>query len=66
MRSDEAIAACSTLNFSDMSLMGLKKRCAYCRNATIAPSVRVPVPTHPPPTRMIRAVAIADTNSIAG
>ncbi len=29
MRSDEAIAACSTLNFSDMSLIGRKKRCEY-------------------------------------
>jgi hypothetical protein len=27
MRSDDAIAAWSTLNFSDMSLIGRKKRC---------------------------------------
>jgi hypothetical protein len=27
MRSDDAMAACSTLNFSDMSLIGRKKRC---------------------------------------
>ena len=43
MRSDEAIADCSTLNFSDMSLIGRKKRCEYCRNATSAPSVSVPL-----------------------
>ena len=42
IRSDEAIAACRTLNFSDMSLIGRKKRCEYWRNATSAPSVSVP------------------------
>ena len=45
IRSDDAIAACSRLNFSDMSLIGRKKRCAYCRKATRAPMVSVPVPT---------------------
>ena len=34
IRSDEAIADCRTLNFSDMSLIGRKKRCEYWRNAT--------------------------------
>ena len=42
IRSDDAIADCRTLNFSDMSLIGRKKRCEYCRNATSAPSVSVP------------------------
>ena len=46
MRSDEAIADCRTLNFSDMSLIGRKKRCEYWRNATSAPSVSVPA-EHP-------------------
>ena len=49
IRSDEAIAACSRLNFSDMSLIGRKKRCAYCRKATSVPSVSVPPCTQPPP-----------------
>ena len=29
IRSEDAIADCSTLNFSDMSLIGRKNRCAY-------------------------------------
>ena len=66
MRSDEAIAACSRLNFSDMSLIGRKKRCAYCRKATSAPSVSAPDPTQPPPTTMISAAASVATTSIAG
>ena len=43
IRSDDAIADCRTLNFSDMSLIGRKKRCEYWRNATSAPSVSVPL-----------------------
>ena len=66
IRSDEAIAACSRLNFSDMSLIGRKKRCAYCRKATRAPMVSVPVPTQWPPATMISAAASAATASIAG
>ena len=42
IRSDDAIADCRTLNFSDMSLIGRKKRCEYCTNATSAPSVSAP------------------------
>src|SRR6266542_5288481 len=34
MRSDDAIAAWRTLNFSDMSLIGRKNRPEYSRNAT--------------------------------
>ena len=45
IRSDDAIADCRTLNFSDMSLIGRKNRCEYWRNATSAPSVSVP-PQH--------------------
>jgi hypothetical protein len=37
IRSDDAIAPCRTLNFSDMSLIGRKKRCVYWRNATSEP-----------------------------
>ena len=66
MRSDDAIAACSRLNFSDMSLIGRKKRCEYCRNATSEPSVSVPAITQPPPNQMISAAASAPTSSIAG
>src|SRR5712692_6210022 len=42
IRSEEAIADCRTLNFSDMSLMGRKNRCEYWMKATSAPSVSVP------------------------
>ena len=66
IRSDEAIADCRTLNFSDMSLIGRKKRCEYCRNATSAPSVSAPVMTLAPPYQMISADASAPIASIAG
>ncbi len=66
IRSDDAIAACSTLNFSDMSLIGRKKRCEYCRNATSDPSVSVPSIVQPPPNQMISAEASAPITSIAG
>jgi len=51
MRSDAAIADCSRLNFSDMSLIGLKNRCEYWMKATSDPSVSVPPSTQAPPTR---------------
>ncbi|MND00508.1 hypothetical protein D3C83_191500 [compost metagenome] len=66
IRSDDAMAACITLNLSDMSLMGRKNRCAYCRNATSAPSVSVPASTVMPPYQMISADASAPTASTAG
>ncbi len=66
MRSDEAIAACSRLNFSDMSLIGRKNRCEYCRKATSVPSVSVSASTQRPPNQMMRAAASALTSSIAG
>ena len=47
------------LNFSDMSLIGRKKRCEYSRNATSEPSVSVPCSTQPPPNQMISAAASA-------
>ena len=53
------MADCSTLNFSDMSLIGRKKRCEYCRNATSAPSVSVPASTLAPPYQMMSAEASA-------
>ena len=60
IRSDEAIADCRMLNFSDMSLIGRKKRCEYCRNATSAPSVSVPPHARcTPPYQMISADASA-------
>ena len=66
MRSDDAIADCRTLNFSDRSLIGLKKRCEYCRQATSAPSSTVPCTARPPPYQMTRAVATAPSTSTAG
>ena len=66
IRSEDAIAACSTLNFSDMSLIGRKKRCEYWRNATSAPIVSVWRSTLAPPYQMMRADASAATISIAG
>ena len=57
IRSDDAMAPCRTLNFSDMSLIGRKKRCEYCRNATSEPSVSASCSTQPPPTQMISAAA---------
>ena len=66
IRSDDAIAPCSTLNFSDMSLIGRKKRDEYCRNATSDPSVSMFPSTHPPPTQMMSAAASALISSIAG
>jgi len=49
MRSDAAIADCSRLNFSDMSLIGLKNRCEYWMKHQ-RPSVSVPPSTHARPT----------------
>ena len=66
MRSDDAMAAWSMLNFSERSLIGRKKRCEYCRNATSAPSDSVPCSDQPPPNQMIDAVASAPRNSTAG
>ncbi len=66
MRSDEAIAPCRMLNFSDMSLIGRKKRCEYWRNATSEPRVSASWITHPPPIHRISAAASALTSSIAG
>jgi hypothetical protein len=66
MRSDEAIAAWSRLNFSDMSLIGRKKRCEYSRNATSEPIVRSPACTQPPPYQMMSDAASALTISMAG
>ena len=66
MRSDDAIADCRMLNFSDRSLIGLKKRCEYCRNATSAPSSTVSCSARPPPYQTMRAVATAPSTSMAG
>jgi hypothetical protein len=66
IRSDDAIAACSTLNFSDMSLIGRKNRLEYRRNATSEPSVSVPCSVQRPPNQMISAAASAPMISIAG
>ena len=67
IRSDEAIADCRTLNFSDMSLIGRKKRCEYCRNADQrAERQRAAAARCAPPYQMISADASALTASIAG
>jgi len=66
MRSDEAIAAWRTLNFSDMSLIGRKKRLEYSRNATSDPIVSVPCSVQRPPNQMMSAAANAPITSMAG
>ena len=49
MRSEAAMAACSTLNFSDRSEIGRQKRSEYWMNATSTPRVSPPARTFPPP-----------------
>ena len=66
IRSDDAIADWRRLNFSEMSLIGRKKRCEYWMNATSDPSVSRPANTCPPPYQMMSAVASALVTSIAG
>ena len=66
MRSEAAIAACSTLNFSDRSEIGRQKRSEYWMKATSTPSVTAPASTCEPPLIRISAVASAARNSIAG
>jgi hypothetical protein len=66
IRSDDAIAACRTLNFSDMSLIGRKKRLEYSRNATSDPIVRVFWSVQRPPNQIISAAARAPMISMAG
>ncbi len=51
IRSDDAIADWRRLNFSEMSLIGLKKRCEYWMKATSVPSVSAPARTRPRRTR---------------
>ena len=59
IRSDEAIADCRTLNFSDMSLIGRKKRCEYWRNADQRAERQLCRSTLAPPYQMISAEASA-------
>ncbi len=66
MRSEAAIAACSTLNFSERSEIGRQKRSEYWMNATSTPSVSAPESTCEPPWIRISAIARAARNSIAG
>ena len=56
----------SVLNFSDMSLIGRKKRAEYCRKATSDPSVSDSCSTMPPPHQRMSEAARALTISIAG
>ena len=49
MRSEAAIAACSTLNFSDRSEIGRQKRSEYWMKATSTPRVSPPARTPPSP-----------------
>ena len=46
--------------------MGRKNRCAYWRNATSVPRVRVSYITRPPPNQRMSAAASALMISIAG
>jgi hypothetical protein len=66
MRSEEAMAACRMLNFSERSEMGRQNRSEYWMKATRAPRVSVPAITRHPPYRMMRAVASAARSSMAG
>ena len=65
MRSDEAIAAWRTLNFSDMSLMGRKKRTRLEERDERAERQRARQHTQPP-YQMISDAASAPRISIAG
>ena len=65
-RSDEAIAACNRLYFSDRSWIGRKNRRAYCRNAVITPTVIAPSNERSPPYQMMRARASAVKNWMTG
>jgi hypothetical protein len=49
MRSDDAMAACKMLNFSERSEIGRQRRSEYSMKATSAPRVSVPARTRPPP-----------------
>ena len=66
MRSEEAIAACSTLNFSDRSEIGRQNRSEYWMNATRTPRVSAPDRTSVPPRTRMSAIASAARSSIAG
>ncbi len=66
MRSDDAIALWRMLNFSDMSLIGRKKRDEYWMKATSAPSVSDPPITRRPPYQRISDADSEPTISIAG
>ena len=66
MRSDEAIAACSTLNFSERSEIGRQNRSEYWMKATRTPMVSAPERTSAPPRSRMSAIARAARSSIAG
>ena len=58
-RSEEAIAACMMLYFSDRSRIGWKNWFSSCQNATSVPSVRFPPTTQfAPTTNSAAAVAL--------
>ena len=61
------MAACSTLNFSDMSLIGRKKRCDVVeKRDQRAQRQRAAAARMPPPYQMMSADASALTASTAG
>ena len=66
MRSEAAIAACMTLNFSERSVMGWKNRREYWRNATRTPTDTTPRSAHPPPIHTIRPTDTAARTSMTG
>ena len=66
IRSEEAMAACRMLNFSERSEIGRQKRSEYWMKATSTPRVTVPRRTSPPPQTRMRPTARAARSSIAG
>ena len=67
IRSDEAIAACRMLNFSDMSEIGRKKRCRVQQERDErARASASPGGPQPPPNQIVSAAASALMTSIAG
>ena len=66
MRSDEAMAVCMILYFSDRSRMGRQNISLNCTKAMIVPSVTVPPKALNPAYQMMRPIATAPMRSTPG
>jgi hypothetical protein len=66
IRSDDAIALCSRLYFSERSCSGWKKRRVSWMNAASTPMVSVECSERIPPYQSSRARASAVSSSMAG